>query len=320
MRQVTHRESDAILGAMRQVALAGGHAITDADSASILAAAHYLLRRPDLRDIAALAAVEPSDLVAALRANGELVREAVKYLAVMVLVDGVLDKAKLARVLEYARALDIEADYLTELVEAASDHMTWTIADMTRKNMESITSGPWGKDQDPNAWILPYTGANAQPELVARYEALGKLPVGTFGKALWDFDKANGYPFPGDPQAPNAIFGTAHDSTHVISGYDTSPRGEILVSTFTAGMHPINPMAGHILPVIFIGHLGVKYNDFVRYTTGGLDHDEFWHAWARGGDMTVDIFAPEWNVWDWVERDLEDLRREWNVTPAGPTR
>jgi len=25
-------------------------------------------------------------------------------------------------------------------------------------------------------------------------------------------------------------------------------------------------------------------------------------------------------VWDWVEKDLEDLRREWNVTPAGRPR
>ena len=147
------------------------------------------------------------------------------------------------------------------------------------------------------------------PALVARYDALGKLPHGSFGKALWDFDKRNGYAFPGDPTALNATFGTPHDSTHVISGYDTSPRGEILVSTFTAGMHPINPMTGHILPVIFNGHLGVKFNDVARYTTGGLDPDEFWHAWARGRDMTVDIFAPDWNVWDWVELDLEEVRR-----------
>ena len=40
---------------------------------------------------------------------------------------------------------------------------------------------------------------NAQPALAARYNALGKLPQNTFGKALWDFDKRNGYPFPGDP-------------------------------------------------------------------------------------------------------------------------
>ena len=316
MRQVNHQESDAILGAMRQVALAGGQAITYNDSASIAAAARYLLRRHDLTDIATLPPIEPPDLVAALKTDRELAREAVKYLAIMALVDGVLDRAKLGRVLEYARALDVEADYLTELVEAASGHMAWVTADMTRKNFDSIISRP-SDGLDPVAWIKPYAGANADALLVARYEALGKLEDNTFGKALWQFDKSNGYAFPGDPTALNARFGTPHDSTHVISGYDTSPRGEILVSAFTAGMHPINPMTGHILPVIFNGHLGVKFNDVARYTTGGLDPHEFWHAWARGAEMTVDIFDPKWTAWDWVEKDLEDVRRAFNVSPPG---
>ena len=48
VREVGRTESDAILGAMRQVALAGGRTITYADTASILAAARYLLRRRDL--------------------------------------------------------------------------------------------------------------------------------------------------------------------------------------------------------------------------------------------------------------------------------
>jgi hypothetical protein len=317
MRQVTRLESDAILGAMRQVALAGDHAITYADTASITAAAHYLLRRRDLSDIGTLPAVEPRDVVSALKGDPELAREAVKYLAIMALVDGSLDKAKLARVLDYARALDVEADYLTDLVEAASGHLAWTIADMKRKNFDSVISRT-SNGLDPDKWIVPYAGDKADPALVARYEALGKLPQNTFGKALWDFDKRNGYPFPGDPTALNAAFGTPHDATHVISGYDTSARGELLVSTFTAGMHPINPMSGHILPVIFIFHFGVALNDVGQAGTGGLDPDEFWHAWARGADMTIDIFAPDWNVWDWVERDLQDLRRAWNVVPPGP--
>ncbi len=319
MRQVEHRESDAILGAMRQVALSNGRPLTYADSASIAAAAHYLLRRRDLTDIGTLPGVEPSDLVAALRGEPELAREAVKYLAIMALVDGVLDRAKIARVLDYARALDVEAAYLTEIVEAASGHMDWVIADMTRKNFDSIISRS-SEGMDAAAWITPYGGANAEPELVARYEALGKLPANSFGKALWQFDKDNGYTFPGDPTALNATFATPHDATHVISGYDTSPRGEILVSTFTAAMHPINPMAGHILPVIFNGHLGIKFNDVARFTTGGFDPDEFWHAWARGRDMTVDIFSPDWKVWDWVGHDLAELRREFNVSPAGVPR
>jgi len=318
VRVVGHRESDAILGAMRQVALAGGHAITHADTASILAAGHYLLRRPELGDIGTLPAVEPADLVAALQ-DRELAAEAVKYLAIMVMVDGVLDTKKLKRVLEYSRALDIEADYLTDLVEAASGHLAWATADMWRKNFDSVLSRS-SEGLDPGVWIRPYEGANADPALTARYEALGKLPQNTFGKALWDFDKRNGYPFPGDPTALNAAFGTAHDSTHVISGYDTSARGELLVSTFTAGMHPINPMSGHILPVIFFFHFGEQLNDVGHAGKGGLDPDEFWHAWARGAEMTADIFDPKWSVWDWVEHDLDALRRQWNVTPPGRPR
>ena len=258
-RAVGAQASDAILGAMRQVALAGGGGPSWSDTISILAAGRYLLRRDGLEDIGTLPAVAPADLVAALGGDRTLAEEAVKYLAVMTLVDGVLDHAKLARVLEYARALDIEADYLTELVEAASGHLGWAIADMTRRNFDSVL-GRSSEGLDPAQWILPYRGERADPALAARYEALGGLPAGSFGRALWDFDRTNGYPFPGHPDALNARFGTPHDSTHVLSGYDTSPRGEILVSTFTAGMHALNPMSGHILPVIFNGHLGVKFN------------------------------------------------------------
>ena len=107
MRSVDHPHSDAILGAMRQVSLANGGPITYADTASILAAGRYLLRRPGLNDIDTLPAVDPADLVSALKGEGELAREAVKYLAIMALVDGSLDHRKLARVLEYARALDV---------------------------------------------------------------------------------------------------------------------------------------------------------------------------------------------------------------------
>lgn len=315
MRQVDRRQSDAILGAMRQVALAGGHAISHADGTSIAAAARYLLRRPEFTDIGSLPAVEPADLVATLKDHG-LAEEAVKYLAIMAMVDGTLDTEKLKRVLAYSRALDVEADYLTDLVEAASGRLAWATADMWRKNFDSILSRST-EGLDPATWVRPYEGANADPALVSRYEALGKLPQNTFGKALWDFDKTNGYPFPGDPTALNAGFGTPHDSTHVISGYDTSARGELLVSTFTAGMHPINPMSGHILPVIFFFHFGKQLNDVGHAGKGGLDPDEFWHAWARGDEMTVDIFDPKWTVWDWVERDLEELRRDWNVAPPG---
>ena len=86
----------------------------------------------------------------------------------------------------------------------------------------------------------------------------------------------------GEPKALNADFAVPHDSVHVLTGYDTQARGELLASPFTAAMHPKHPMAGHILPVIFSWHLNTRINEVARDARGALDPQEFWHAWAAG--------------------------------------
>jgi len=122
--------------------------------------------------------------------------------------------------------------------------------------MESITGRPWSSG-DASKWLLPYQGT---PDfaLAKRFEALGVLAPQTFGHTFWAHFKENAYAFPGEPQALNAAFSVPHDSVHVLTGYDTKPRGELLASTFTAAMHRKYPMAGHILPVIFSWHLKVR--------------------------------------------------------------
>ena len=122
----------------------------------------------------------------------------------MALVDGVLDGEKIAAVADYARALGIEEAYLAELTEAAAGHLRWALMDMTRKNIESVFEQPWAEDGDTMALFLPYQNGAADPALAARYEALGKLPAGSFGRAFWDFYKLNGYAFPGEAVALNA--------------------------------------------------------------------------------------------------------------------
>ena len=58
------------------------------------------------------------------------------------------------------------------------------------------------------ALFLPYRNGATDPVLAARYEALGKLPADSFGRAFWDFYKLNGYAFPGQADALNARFAT----------------------------------------------------------------------------------------------------------------
>jgi hypothetical protein len=75
MRPVGSSKSDAILGAMRQVALASGRPLGHADAASIVAAGHWLLRRDEAFDISDLPGIGPADLVQALKGERELGRK-----------------------------------------------------------------------------------------------------------------------------------------------------------------------------------------------------------------------------------------------------
>ena len=303
----------AIHGAMRAVAETGALA-SEADRHAITSAGRYLFGHENT-GFDAIAPVAPQALVSAL-SGSRLGEDAAKFLTVMALVDGTLDKAKIASVLRYAQALGLHERYLDDIAAAAADRLQEALADMTRSNMESITGRSWGGG-DINKWLLPYGDGRADAALTARYAVLERLAPDTFGHVFWAHFKDNSYTFPGDPTALNAAFSVPHDSAHVLSGYDTTPRGELLVSTFTAAMHPRYPMAGHVLPVIFSWHLKVQINAVAKDAAGALDPNEFWHAWAGGAAATVDTFAPGWDFWAYVEVPLRALRAQWSIPAEG---
>jgi hypothetical protein len=311
----TSQQTDAILGAMRAVAETGSP-LSANDRRALAAAARYMFGRTQSDDAGAMAPVSP-DALAATVANPELRENALKFLTVMAFVDGKLDTGKIAAVIRYANALGIHARYVDEIADAAQGHVHEALADMTRANMESIAGRPVADaNPDETKWLLPYDTA-PDPALAARFDALAALPKETFGHAFYAHFRDNNYAFPGRKTALNSGFSLPHDSAHVVSGYNTTPRGELLVSTFTAGMHPQFPMAGHILPVIFSWQLGVQINPVAKDASGTLDPREFWHAYAGGKTATVDTFAPAWDFWRYVETPLRDLRRQWAIPEDG---
>jgi len=303
-------EAVAILAAMRDVA-GTGTGLSETDRASLDAAGRYILARPGPVDADSLPPMDPAALAQAL-ASPDLRTEAARFATVMAFVDGQLDGGKMRRALAYARALDVDEDYVAEIAQAADGRLRAALAHMVRDNMESVTGRAWtgpaaSLDADIMAWMLPYREA-PDPGLAARFRALADLPDASFGRQLLAHFDANGYALPGEADGLNAAFSLPHDAAHVFAGYDTDPRGELLVSTFTAGMHPVHPLSGHILPVIFSWHLGIRINDVAKSATGALDPEGFWQAWARGRRMKVDIFAPDWDFWAWAEQPLDLLR------------
>lgn len=303
----------AILGAMRGVAETGAR-LSDADTRALSAASLYMFGQMQPLDIASLKPVAPAALAAAV-SDPALREDALKFATIMAFVDGTLDKAKIAKAIDYAKALGLHERYIDEIAEAAAGHVKEALADMTRANMVSITGKAW-KDADATAWLMPY-GKAPDPALADRCRKLGTLPQDSFGHAFYIHYTSNGYDFPGEANGLNAAFALPHDTVHVVTGYGTTPRGELLASTFTAAMHPHFPMAGHILPVIFSWQLDVQINPVAKDAAGALDPVEFWHAYAGGKTATIDTFAPGWDFWTYVEMPLRVLRKQWAIPEDG---
>ena len=293
--EATQPQVRSILGAMCRVAAPP----SPADRAAIQAAYRYVFRGTDPLDVDALTPTSPEELARALPDPG-VAQSAVRFLAVMALVDGRLDEGKIALVERYA---------------SRARHPRALPAPARRGRGGAPRVGGHGHDaperpeHSPGSPGIPPTSRRSScpmpaptpiPRSARRYQALADLADGTFGRAFWAHYHKNGYAFPGEEQGLNEKFATPQtrrDSTHVLTGYDTTPRGEVLVSTFTAAMHRQEPMSGHILPVIFSWHLGIQLNAVAKSATGALDPEAFWLAWARGAAVNTDTFAPAWDFW-----------------------
>ena len=308
----TPNQARIVLSAMLAVASSAG-ALTDADRASIAAAARYIFRLKQPVDFTSLAAPD-GETLNMLSANTELARETASFATVMAFVDGRIEEAKLRKVLELATSLGVRDDFIDDIAKLAQGRLQDATAHMIRANLESVSGRPW-RTAEMEPWLLPYR-KTPDAALAARFRALASLSEDTFGHAFATFYAGNNYAFPGAPAALNAAFAVPHDSTHVLAGYDTSPRGELLTSVLTAAMHPRNAMSGHVLPVILSWHLGIPLNEVAGSAKGALDPEAFWQAWARGERVSIDLFNPSWNFWSATQLQLEAVRRDIGLADA----
>ena len=315
--RVTDSQARAILGSMLNIARRhGGAGVGDADRHTLDAAARIVLGLPDGVP-ADLTPYPPVDLARAMSGDEEDATQAVRMIAVMCLVDGEIDDEKISLVQEYASALNVHEAYLKVLAEAAAGEVAVASVCMMRKNAETFPGLDLESfDTDRIAPFLPYRDGRADPDLAARYEALEELNGDTFWHAFWDHFRRNRFAFPGDPNGLAAAFTTRHDSSHVLSGYSTSPAGELLVSTFIGAMHPDHPMAAEVLPALFSYHLGIAMNDIASVRSHAFQPQSFWTAWDRGAATIVDVFDPAWDFWSTIDVPLEELRRAHNILPV----
>ena len=310
----TSAETDATLRAMRQVASGdGAEPLTDIDRAALAAAYAVVFRGEGELDPGDLPAITPEDFATTISAVNR--EHAAGFVAVMATVDGVVDAARIDTARRYVEALGLHEVYMRDLVDLVERRFAEVRADVTRHNEASFAGHYLHESIDQ--WIGLYR-EHPDPALHERFDTLRASRPGTFGRAFADFYLVNAFAFPGVPEAPNQQFAVPHDAAHVLSGYDTSVQGELLVSTFTAGMHRVDALAAHIVPAIMSFHMAVPIADFAGAASGTLDPRKFWVAWSRGDQLTGDTLDHGWDFWAHVDEPLDAVRAAMGVPPLDP--
>jgi hypothetical protein len=178
-----------------------------------------------------------------------------------------------------------------------------------------------------SAWDVSVT----DPELAARWEALGSLPRDTIGRKVWEMYEARGFSFPGAPGSAPPLL-AQHDWVHVLADYGTTVESEVevfgLVARANDDLHAFSLLAmvislfetGYLASGLglfesSVGHfsgnpgMAARLADAMR--RGALCHDQ------ETGSPDVDFLKMDWFAV--AELPVESLRARFCLAPKSET-
>lgn len=311
---LTDDEAVAGLRALKAVSLADG--VFDESERNLVRAAGSALSL--VVDVDALEACEPA--VAAEAITDALHRERlVQAMLICALIDGEASDAEAALIERFAEALEVEEPRVRDFEHLARGHLRYVQFDLMRHStmVSDVVREAFRKQGVSGAYktLAPFAhdGLAKDDALAGRYEALGELDEGTFGRAYFEHMKERGFSFPGQRRGfPEGFI--KHDLCHVLGDYDTDPAGECEVIAFIAGFMKRDPFA-YLFMIVLHMHLGIEI--FRGDATGELafDPQRALAALRRGSKVNQDLYATDFDWWEHLPRPLADVRHALNVLP-----
>lgn len=146
----------------------------------------------------------------------------------------------------------------------------------------------------------------------AKYRRLGLLPEGTLGRAYWKHMTETGFGFPGETGGiPDLI--AYHDIAHVLTGYDTSPLGEIQRGSFQGGNRREDGFF-FIQFALLQFHQGIQVTPAAAPQVGHFDPERVLWAVHRGAQCGVDM-THQWDFWPLMRLPLAEARARCGMLP-----
>ena len=229
------------------------------------------------------------------------------------------------RVEDFARAMSVDDGMLAVARGFAAGQLGLAAVDFDRNGYTS--------DWDPDrARALHATSdlhdawqqAVDDDALAARWAALEHLPADTLGRRIWEFYRARGFAFPGQPGSAPPLL-AQHDWVHVLADYGSRVESELEVFAFIARATD-DPRGFSLLAMVVslfeTGYLATGAGLFEAFP-GQLSLDgmtvRLADALRRGalshgpsGEPDIDLLAVDW--FSHADQTVDDLRRRFGIT------
>jgi len=270
-------------------------------------------------DFDTLAPARALDVAGALP-SPEQRHELVELMVLMELVCRPIPAPLRESVERWAAELGVDDNGLLLVRDLAANAQARATADFYRLN--------WIGDGDPQddphfQELLAHYGSaayaltvEADPAITARWQALADCPAGSLGQALHGFYQERGFCLPGVVGSGNEAL-AQHDWIHVITGYGTTPLGEMQVTGFMAAA---SPSAGAMLG--FLGAVCIWQTGLLRSVVVTPSHhtsltdagaaEQVAAAIARGSRCKVDPLVGM-DYFSIADLPLEMIRRDWGL-------
>ncbi|MEI7593926.1 MAG: hypothetical protein WCK41_12025 [Actinomycetes bacterium] len=208
-------------------AVAGPDGLTDLQVA-LLGAVTLALTGQQV-DYTSLDPLGPAELAAVLADSDESHRRRIVHHMVLGELVLVPIPAQVAEtVATYAKALDVDDDFVSIAREYAENALTQAWDDLHRSGFAST----WDQlDQHPlhtkAAVSDPFERTVDDPELADRWRSFAELPAGTLGQLTWEMYQMRGWEPPGTKGGMVSAYFAQHDFVHVLADYGTNIQGEV---------------------------------------------------------------------------------------------
>jgi hypothetical protein len=142
------------------------------------------------------------------------------------------------RVAKYAEALGIKDDFVRVARRYAQGAFGLAWMDLRRSGFtEHVRGADAAKLRTAGQVSDPFTAAEVDPQLEARWAGLRDLPEGSLGRAVWELYDSRGFALPGSATGASAYL-AQHDFVHVLADYGTNLKGELEVFAFIGRADP----------------------------------------------------------------------------------